>query len=97
MPANRTSSGKDEVRVIFLYREFDRSGKVTFQVNEGGYAGIKPVGKTARTDPALAMEDLRAGSREILRTFAKQMVRSAQDKGKAPDRNGQKQTFGRLE
>jgi len=75
MQYKRSRLGKDEVAISFLYREFGPGGNIVFKYDGGGYAAIKALEKTARTDREAALTDLKNGSREIISDFGKGLVK----------------------
>jgi hypothetical protein len=74
MPANRSRTGRDEIEIRFLYREFD-GGKERFRADASGYAAIRALHKTAKTDRAAALADLKAGSRELIADFGRKLAK----------------------
>ncbi len=73
MHYKRSQTGKNEVVISLLYREFDPSARITFKFDRSGYAAIKPAEKAA--DRTAALSDLRNGSKEILADFAKDLAK----------------------
>ena len=75
MPAGRSRIGKDEVQVRFLYREFDSAGRATFRFDGSGYAAMKALKKTAKTDRAAALANLKAGWRELIADYGRKLAK----------------------
>jgi hypothetical protein len=75
MPAARNRNGKDEVWVRFVYREFDATGRQSFRFDRSGHAVMKALKKTAKTDRAAALADLKTGWRELIADFGQKLVK----------------------